>query len=258
MKKYLLFITLVCFSFAAEAYQVPTNFLKKWAATPTKGTAQNGRVKIFQRFTATGGHVYSIGTITFMQYPAKDKLSYDDIVGQIPDAYGENKWTKTMRGKSLVVEGIWKKGNRYIRYDVTRGERFHTISIFTGRIGYLDGLLPEAKLIQENLSRANPKVADNSFLKNFLGIPEAHAAGLGDLLSGSLGDGSGGGVVLPDLSELNQSMDSLSQSFEDLNSQVQIANQNMNTANQNWGQTNQQLNDTTQVIDKNGPVNFFV
>ena len=231
---------------------MPTNFLKKWAATPTKGTAQTGRAKIFQRFTATGGHLYSIGSITFMQYPAKDKLSYDDIVGDIPDAYGEKTWTKTIRGKSLVVEGIWKKGNRYIRYDVTRGDRFHTISIFTGRIGYLDSLLPEAKLIQENLARANPKVADRSFLKNFLGIPEAQAAGLGDLLGGGIGaSGSGGGGVLPDLTELNQSMDSLSQSFEELNTQVQISNQNMNTANQNWNQTNQQLNDTTQVIDKN-------
>ena len=81
MLRYLVIMIFVFSTFVVEAYEVPTNFLKKWAATPTKGTAQNGRVKIFQRFTSAGGHVYSIGSITFMQFPAKDKLSYDDIVG---------------------------------------------------------------------------------------------------------------------------------------------------------------------------------
>ncbi len=76
-------------STVVHAYQIPSNFLKKWAASETKGKFETGRVKIFQRFIETAEHIYSIGSITFMQFPSKGKNNFDDLVGLIPDAFGE-------------------------------------------------------------------------------------------------------------------------------------------------------------------------
>ena len=270
----------------ANAYSIPTNFLQKWAATETKGKSETGRVKIFQRFTSAGGHIYSIASITFMQYPSKKDESIQNFAKTLPDAFGENKWQTSSIGNSTIVEGVWKKGNRYVRYDITKSDGFITVTMFTGRLGYIDSLLSEARVIQSNLARVKPplKVGAFDILNRFLGIPEARAdlqdllnkinqnngnglgnqngsgtgnglgnqnspgTGIGNL--GNINNGNGGGVF-PDMTGTTSSMDSLSQSFIDLNSQMGLLNQNIQNSNQNWSNTNAQLNNTSQMVDQN-------
>jgi hypothetical protein len=248
MKFLSLSVLIFLFTQSTFAYEVPDWFLKRWTATPVKERKENGKVvarsKVFRRYANVGGKVYSIGTVTFFQVKKKkgDKLSPDTFLN-LKEAYGETeRWTTNRIGKTMVIEGPWSKGNRYLRFYVTELDKSIAISTATFRLGYQDSVGPESLLIQRGMASTADKKKNFSVFNYISPISEAHAQFGGWPFGGGSPGGSSGGIPSgTDLSDLTNSVDQLNNNFTSINDQLAQTNTNLANANTNWGNTNTQI-----------------
>lgn len=224
----------------------PLLFLKKWTATPVKKRVIKGKVvaraKVFQRYARIGEHTFAIGTVSYFQTKKKknDNLNEETYLN-LKRAYGEeSKWNSKRVGKSMVVEGPWTKGNRYIRYYITELPDSISISTAIFRIGYADSVGPESLIVQREMARTAGEKKHFSFFDYISPISSAHAQ-FGGWPSG--GPGSGNPL---DFSDVTNSMDELNNNFDQISSQLSQTNSHLGDANVNWGDTNVQIGDANQ------------
>ncbi|MCO4792210.1 MAG: hypothetical protein KC493_00755 [Bacteriovoracaceae bacterium] len=235
----------IVFSSSSFAYEVPSYFLKRWTATPVKVKKEKGktiaRSKVFRRYAMVGGKVFSIGTVTFFQVKKKktDKLTAETFLS-LKSAYGEDeRWTTKKIGKTMVVEGPWKKGNRYFRFYITELKESLSISTASFRLGYQDSVGPESLIIQRGMAETANKKRHFSIFNFVSPISEAQAQFGGWPFGGGSGTGSGGNPL--DFSDLTTSVDQLNNNFGQINNQLTQTNTQLGNANNNWNNTNTEL-----------------
>ena len=253
MKTISLSVLIFLFTQSSFGYEIPAWFMKRWTATPVKERKENGKIvarsKVFRRYANVGGKVYSIGTVTFFQVKKQkgDKLTSETFLN-IKEAYGEKeRWITNRIGETMVIEGPWSKGNRYLRFYVTEFDKSIAISTATFRLGYQDSVGPESLLIQRGMASTANKNKNFSFLNYISPISSAHAQFGGWPFGGSGSGGSSGGIPSgADLSDLTSSVDQLNNNFSEINSQLAQTNSNLANANQNWANTNNQIGNANQ------------